>query len=167
MRNPNDWFDLARARAGICSDYALAQRLGVTRQTISALRARDQGLSETLCEKLAPLCGVEPGIIYAEAQASRAKRTEVREFWSRVARGLAAVLLVGVVGVFVGGVVQVAEARALSPAMYYAHLARGRRWWRTRARWPPVRALSRWRSVLKGAGTVPLHGTWPRPVPVP
>lgn len=82
--------DLARAHSGIPSDYALAKRLGVARQTISQMRSGALGLSEEHAEHLAELAGLDPLAVYANAQATRAKRTSQRAFWARVARGLAA-----------------------------------------------------------------------------
>lgn len=98
MRTAAEWLDLARDRAGLPSDYAVAKHLGITTQAVSKLRAGTIGFTEETATALAELAGADPVTVYAEVKATRAKRTEQRAFWARVARGLAAgiILLVSV-----------------------------------------------------------------------
>jgi len=87
MRDNAYFLDLARERAGLPSDYRLARALGISRQMVSKLRAGAVPVSEPIADELGRLCRVEGVVIYAQTQAARAKRTEVRAFWERVARG--------------------------------------------------------------------------------
>lgn len=109
MRTQADFLDLARERAGLPSDYALAKNMGVSRQRVSQLRSGTTPLSPVQADALGQLCGIDGGIIYAEVKAVRAKRKEVRRFWERVARGLAAGMILTISATWPGG-----EARAVS-----------------------------------------------------
>jgi len=123
-----NWLDLARARAGLGSDYQLAQALGVTRQMVSKLRADAAPIPEPIADDLGRLCGVDGAVIYASCRAARAKRTDVRRFWERVARALQCALVLCVVGVFslLPGPAQ-ALGRAANAALQVIHYAKSRR----------------------------------------
>lgn len=128
--------DLARQHSGIPSDYALAKRLGVVRQTISLMRSGRLGLSEEHAEHLAELAGLDPLTVYAHAQATRAKRTTQRAFWARVARGLAAgIILVISVGSSAPEVRAAGLWGGISACAGYTFCAIAR-WWRRRRRAP-------------------------------
>lgn len=124
MRTTRDFIDLARSHGGLPSDYAVAKQIGISRQLVSQLRSERIPMSVEVAEKLAPLCGVDAGVIYAEAKACGAKRTEVRRFWERVAKGLAAAFVLGAVGLGATWSPSAEAASSASLSIHYANLAR-------------------------------------------
>lgn len=94
------FLDLARKTSGLPSDYKLSKELDVSRQFVSNLRAGHIPIPVQIADKLGTLCGMDGAVVYAEIQAARAKRTDVRAFWERVARSLAASLVLVFVGLF-------------------------------------------------------------------
>jgi len=129
MRTSHELLDAARARGW--TDYRIAKEAGVSRQYISKIRSGATPLTEQVAEVLARALD-EPAIrIYAEATAARAKRPGVVEFWERVARGAAAALTIGFIGLF-GAPMQ--PAHALTGAGYTADRLYIIRTWRRRRR---------------------------------
>ncbi len=140
MRTSAEWLDRARERAQLPSDYAVAKALGVPRQIASQWRRGTLGMTEEQAEALARLAGAPAGQVYAEVKASRAKRTSARAFWERVARALAAVVVVAVGVPGVAPVEAQGRAGSASQAMYYAQRPSTRRGARSSvlARWLTV-----------------------------
>lgn len=136
VRTNAEFLDLARERAGLTSDYQLAQRLGITRQYVSKIRAETVPIPEPVADQLGELIGIDGGVVYAEMMAARAKRTDVKVFWERVARSLAATLAAVFIGVSVG--VPDASARAANGSGYTLCEVKARR----------RRIAGRWLSVL-------------------
>lgn len=148
VRENAEFLDLARTRAGLKSDYQLAKRLGITRQYVSKMRAGIVPIPEHVAEELGDLTGIDGGVIYAEMMAARAKRTDARTFWERIARSLAAALAVVFVGFFVSATDAPAAPRASAHDIHYAHWPR-RAWRRLCAActglFEPARTV-RWRA---------------------
>jgi len=94
MSKQTDYMDLAMKSAGITSDYALAKRIGVTRQYVSMLRRERRPVSEEIAEALGDVIGVAGIVIYAEVQAERAKTKEKRRFWREAVAAVSAGCLV-------------------------------------------------------------------------
>lgn len=135
MRTAAEWLDLARERAALPSDYAIAKHLGVTTQAVSKLRAGTIGLTEETATALAELADADPVTVYAEVKAARAKRTEQRAFWARVARGLAAgIILVISVGYGAPEVRAAGLWGGISACAGYTFYALARLWRRVRKR---------------------------------
>lgn len=88
MKTTIEWLDAAKQHCGL-SDYALAPRLGLSRQQISRYRNGHDYLSEPAAVKLAELLGIDPLPILASAAAERTKSDDVRAVWTRYAEGLA------------------------------------------------------------------------------
>lgn len=125
MRTAGEFIEEAKA-SGL-TYYRIAKLLGVSNSHLLAIRHGTTPLTEAHAETLAELLELDAGLVYAEAKAARAKRTEVRAFWERVARSLAASLVLVLVGVF-GHVPDArAGAAATAPVIHYAHRNRRRR----------------------------------------
>lgn len=96
----SDLIDQARQRSGIVSDYAVAKRLAVTRQTVSAWRSGVNYPNLLQTYQLAELAQLDPGRVVAELELDRAERNGRddqaggwRELLQRVAAGVAAVTI--------------------------------------------------------------------------
>lgn len=148
MRTAAQWIDLARDRAHLPSDYAIAAELDVSRQLISMLRAGKASVGEHLAERLGELAGVDGGIVYAECKATRAKRTEIRQFWTRIARGLTAGLCVVISGGYV------AEARGDQDGTAWSRIGDGIHIMRNAVR-ALARRLAARLAASRGAAGVP------------
>lgn len=79
MRSIVDWLDNAKRITG--SDYATAKQIGVTRQSISKMRAGGHIPSNKICERLAEIIGVNPLEIIASCEV--AKDPSEAERWKR------------------------------------------------------------------------------------
>lgn len=90
MSKQTDYLDLAMKSAGITSDYALAKRIGVTRQYVSMLRRDYRPVTEEIANGLGNLIGVRGIVIYAAVQAERAKTKEKRKFWREAVAAVSA-----------------------------------------------------------------------------
>ena len=83
-----------KAKHGLPSDYALAQKLDLTRSSISKFRVGKDCLGEETACKVAELLNLEPGYVMACIASERAKKPEVKAAWKHTAEvlyGLAAV----------------------------------------------------------------------------
>ncbi|NIR58927.1 MAG: hypothetical protein GWO02_05115 [Gammaproteobacteria bacterium] len=74
--------------------YRVAKELGITPQRLYDFRTgREPRLPVHLALRVAELLERDPLAVVAEIEADRAKRTEEREFWMRVAKSAAATIL--------------------------------------------------------------------------
>ena len=96
----SEYLDLAKSKAGINSDYALAMKIGATRQAVS--RWRQGGNPDPLyAAKIAELAEVNPLLVIADIEIEKsntahrpAVTAEWRSLLSRVG-GVAAAMAVG------------------------------------------------------------------------
>lgn len=79
--NTRDYMELAKKVSKIPSDYALAQRLGITRQAISRFQTGNFAMSDEVAMKIAQLCGKNPVFVLADVHAEREKNPEIRAVW--------------------------------------------------------------------------------------
>jgi transcriptional regulator with XRE-family HTH domain len=136
------FLDAVRARHGIPSDNKLAQFLGMTQGRVATYRTGRRKLDQDACVKIAKALELPPEHVFAAVQAERAKRTEHRRIWERLAKlaKTAHVLaVVGLVGVAVSDVGHSASSAEFNNKLYIM---------RSRLR----RALALW----SGARLVPL-----------
>jgi transcriptional regulator with XRE-family HTH domain len=91
--------DLARERAGIQSDYRLAQVIGVDKSTITHWRSGRHSPDALQGSRLAELAELDAGQVAAWIQAERAKTDEARALWRSVADRLARSAVAGLVAV--------------------------------------------------------------------
>lgn len=71
------------------SDYALAKHWGVSTQRVSKYRNGADTLGAEIAIRTARELGLDPGYVLACMQAERAKRTDERQAWERVAKRMA------------------------------------------------------------------------------
>jgi transcriptional regulator with XRE-family HTH domain len=96
----SEYLDLAKSKAGISSDYALAVKIGATRQAVS--RWRQGGNPDPLyAAKIAELAQVEPLLVIADIEIEKAntahRPTVTAEWRSLLSRlgGVAAAMALG------------------------------------------------------------------------
>lgn len=92
MRTTIELLDAAKAASGCESDYAIGQRLGISRQVISSWRQGKATFNDDHAALIAGILGREPGEVMALCQAERAKSETARSRWLRVAALLAAIV---------------------------------------------------------------------------
>lgn len=120
-----DYLEAAKRKAGLASDYALAKRLGVSRQAITWYRNKGGTFDPTTAARVAELLEVDPIVVIAAAELERATKPEQRKLWERIAAKVAAGVLVTVMGAAVAP--SPAEASAGGGASVY--YVKRRRWW--------------------------------------
>lgn len=131
MFSVNDFLDRAKRGAGIESDYALAQRIGVTRANVSNWRHDRNAPDGRAIIALCALSGDDPEHVAACVQSMRAANDEESELWRRVAdrlkqsgaASIAFALLV--VGLAYAGLFQADDAYAAGLGSAYSVEPRG------------------------------------------
>lgn len=78
---PTEYLDAAKAVMNITSDNELAQRLGTTRQRISAYRLGQQHISAEAAFKIAITLNQDPALVFADLESQREKNPKRAEFW--------------------------------------------------------------------------------------
>ncbi len=73
-----EWIDRVKSTLGIDSDYAVAKTLGITKQAVSAYRAKLSTLDENTSISVANLLGLPPHGVWLDQQAERTKTPEMR-----------------------------------------------------------------------------------------
>lgn len=75
-----------RARHNIPSTRKLAAFLGIEQPRVTAVQRRRRRLDPDMCIAVAKALELPPEHVFAAVQAERAKRTEHRRIWERLAR---------------------------------------------------------------------------------
>ena len=75
-----------RKRHGLDSDRKLAKFLGINQGRVSLYRTGARKLDPEACLKVAKALELPPEHVFAAVQAERAKRTEHRRIWERLAK---------------------------------------------------------------------------------
>lgn len=94
----NELLDAVRVRYNLRTDYQLAKFLKWNQQSVSRYR-KGGTMDEAMCLKVAAVLELEPGVVLAAIAAERAKSPDVKSAWSTVAKRLAAVVLIGALGI--------------------------------------------------------------------
>lgn len=133
--NSVEFIDAVRERHGLTSDNKLAAYLDIDRGRISMYRRRARKLDPIACHKVAEALDESPEFVMACIQAERAKRTEDRVVWQRLAQlakksAAAAILL----ALMVGGMSAPQPAQGASIYLNDLYIIRIRRWLRRRLR---------------------------------
>lgn len=81
MNKSAELMDAIKAKIGIESDYALAKKLSVKTQRISAYRAGKEKPDFYICVKAGILLNLDPVKIAAEIELEKEKNEERRGFW--------------------------------------------------------------------------------------
>jgi len=87
------WLEQAKAKIineeGDCSDYKLAQRVGLSRQNMSKHRnLKSDTLEDKPCILIAETLDIEPMIIISDQNLERARTESDINFWKNVAQKL-------------------------------------------------------------------------------
>lgn len=110
----SEYLDLAKTKAGISSDYALAVKIGATRQAVS--RWRQGGNPDPLyAAKIAELAQVEPLLVIADIEiekANTAHRPTVTAEWRSLLSRIGGVAVSMAVGTLISAP-SPSEARAV------------------------------------------------------
>lgn len=83
-----EMLDAVKSRAGISSDYAAAQLLGVTRAQMSRYRNGKDYPGDDQAMKIADLLAIDAGFIVSCIHAERASTDTTRALWEGIARRL-------------------------------------------------------------------------------
>jgi transcriptional regulator with XRE-family HTH domain len=83
--NTSALLGLAKARNGDCSDYRIAQLLGLAPQVVSRYKRGVTRPENVVAARLGQLAGVDPGAAVAAINAERAATPEERELWLSIA----------------------------------------------------------------------------------
>lgn len=82
--NTLEYLDAVKAKLGIESDYALAQRLGITRSSVSVF-TRGKGIfGDDVALTVAQILDLNPLVVIAQANAERSNNPEMRDRWLNV-----------------------------------------------------------------------------------
>lgn len=112
MASSIEFFDAVKVKHHLPSDYALANALGVSRQTISQYRhGRIKGMDAATAVKVADLLEMDPMLIIAVAERERAHGAGERELWEKLVRKLGGLAACLVAGIGLAGAPAPAEAR--------------------------------------------------------
>ncbi len=92
---PSEYFDAAKGRLTIESDYELAKRLNVKRGPLCQMRQGDRAVPLDVAFKIAITLELDPATVVADLESQREKNTARRAFWdSFTSHARAAVVLV-------------------------------------------------------------------------
>lgn len=118
----NELLDLAKTRANLPSDYALAKVLGIATGNLSNIRKGRNHPSNEEAVKLAHLAGLEEMRVIAEIELRTANSEKKKEFWKNFieSRGLAHSLGTIALGLSILAIPEPAEATALHLQNYDA-----------------------------------------------
>ena len=79
-----EYLDAVKAKLDLASDYALSKVLGITRESVSALRTGKNCMGIETCMKVAEILSIDEHVVYSDAQLERAKTPELLHFWQAV-----------------------------------------------------------------------------------
>ena len=85
-----EYLDSVKAALNLTSDYAVAKVLGITRESVSALRNGKNGMGIETCMKVAEVLRIDEHVIYADTQIERAKTPEMMHFWRSISEKFSA-----------------------------------------------------------------------------
>jgi len=97
MKNTADFLDALRVKLDLPSDGQLADHLGLHRQYISRYRRLTVTFDDEMAMHVADMLEIDPAFVVACMHAQRAKRTEEKQLWERIATSMAGVAAVLVV----------------------------------------------------------------------
>jgi len=105
-----DFLDQLKAVHNLPSDYAISQRLGLSRQQVSKYRSGREAMSDEIALEVASMLDIDPGYVVACMHAERARDAGVRSVWEHVADKMSKMAHAGALGVvaflaslFIGG----------------------------------------------------------------
>ena len=78
------YIEIMRERYNGCSDYRIAQLLGVTKSCVSRWANNKGGIGDEPAARLADLCDLDPVEVLTELYLERAKSRVTRDYFSEV-----------------------------------------------------------------------------------
>lgn len=78
---PSEYFDATKARLNVQSDYELAKRLELDRQSIPAIRKGDRHMPLDVAFRIAITLEIDPAQVVADLEEQREKNEKRRGFW--------------------------------------------------------------------------------------
>lgn len=79
---PADYFDAAKARLNIQSDYELAKRLDMHNGNLADMRKGGRAVPLDVAYRLAITLELDPALVVADLESQREKNEARRAFWS-------------------------------------------------------------------------------------
>lgn len=127
-RTTIEFLDAVRAKLGGVSDYRAAIALGVTRATVSSWRQSKTKIGEDKAPRVAELLELPPEYVLACVAAERAKRTELRVIWERLAKHAKSLHVLTAVGLVTIGGTHSPPAHAERSCAESVYSVKRRRW---------------------------------------
>lgn len=78
----SDYFDAAKARLNITSDYELAKRIGSSSKHMPDMRKGTRAVPLDVAYRLAITLELDPALVVADLESQREKNEARRAFWS-------------------------------------------------------------------------------------
>lgn len=125
--NSVQFLDAVRTKHGLDSDRKLAKFLGIDRSRMPNYRAGRRKLDPDAALAVAKALELPPEHVFAAVAAERAKRTEHRRIWERLAKLAKTAHVLAIVGALGVSVVQPRPAAAVSLNAQDIHYASDRR----------------------------------------
>lgn len=91
--NTIDYLDAVKKTLGITSNYALANKLGISRPAVSRYYTKGGTLDDDIARKVATVLAVHPGLVMLDMHRERAHSPENQALWSEIFEGFRAPLL--------------------------------------------------------------------------
>lgn len=112
-----DLLDKTKDAAGIESDYALAQRLGINRGRVSAYYSGKEAPNEFACLQISEITGIPLATVIATVKAESEKDEKRREAWENYMKRLGGIAasIFGVVFVMQAPFEKAIQLALLSP----------------------------------------------------
>lgn len=121
------FLDAVRERHNIPSDNKLAQFLNLPQGRVASYRTGRRKLDQDACIRVAEALELPPEHVFAAIQAERAKRTEHRRVWERLAKLAKTAHVLAVVGVVGAGAIAPSPSHAGADAQSLYILSNRRR----------------------------------------
>jgi len=91
---PTEYLDAAKKKLNVTSDYELAKRLDVPRQSIPAIRKGARHLPLDLAFRIAIALEMDPAQVVADLESQREKNEKRRGFWTGFISRAASLMIV-------------------------------------------------------------------------
>jgi transcriptional regulator with XRE-family HTH domain len=85
--NTIEYIERVKAKLGISSDYALAQKLGITKQAMSRYTRGLGHFDDEVCARVAAILGIHAGLVMLDMHMQRAHTPEQANIWKDIAKG--------------------------------------------------------------------------------
>jgi len=82
MTTTIEYLNAVKSKTGAVSDYALAPKIGLSKQMISRYRLKKDFLSDEVALKVASILEVDPAIVLISVHAERAKNEPEKRAWT-------------------------------------------------------------------------------------